>query len=45
MHMGKAAKLLGVGRSTLYRRLLEMGIIAKGDGADAAKESAKDPDS
>ncbi len=44
MHMGKAAKLLGVGRSTLYRRLLEMGIIAKGDAADAAKESAKDPD-
>ncbi|CAN5334604.1 sigma-54 dependent transcriptional regulator [soil metagenome] len=36
MHMGKAAKLLGVGRSTLYRRLLEMGIIAKGDpGPDA----------
>jgi DNA-binding NtrC family response regulator len=32
MHMGKAAKLLGVGRSTLYRRLLEMGIIAKGEG-------------
>jgi DNA-binding NtrC family response regulator len=37
MHMGKAAKLLGVGRSTLYRRLLEMGIIAKGD-VDAEKD-------
>ncbi len=25
-HIGKAAKLLGIGRSTLYRRLLELGM-------------------
>ncbi len=42
MHMGKAAKLLGVGRSTLYRRLLEMGIIAKGEG-DGEKAKGEGP--
>jgi transcriptional regulator of acetoin/glycerol metabolism len=25
-NIGKAAKLLGIGRSTLYRRLLELGM-------------------
>ena len=43
MHMGKAAKLLGVGRSTLYRRLLEMGIIAKGE--HDAEKADKEPES
>ncbi len=30
-HIGRAAKLLGMGRSTLYRRLLELGMTARGE--------------
>lgn len=34
-HKGKAAKRLGIGRTTLYRKLAEYGIDRKGPGEDA----------
>ncbi len=42
-HIANAAKLLGIGRATLYRRVIEMGVSATGAvGAEEPPSSGKD---
>ena len=43
-HMSEVARRLGIGRSTLYRKLKEFGLEPEGDGAvDATRSRTRGP--